>query len=235
MKKMSALLAIAAIVSVSAANAAEYGKVYNGTEPVDTNLIINSEDGTGCGTLNLNADGSYENGFCWQYGGLVAPYYGAFAECYSANGNVCSVVLDLTQIGLHAGQTADVYVWEDGGGAPGNVLGVVTGYLPSGIAFWPSLSRHVADVSVAVAGNFWAGYWGNWPNGACAWYVGADLDGFGGCPYTNIAPGIGYPTGWQNASIVWGPTQALGIGVELGDGPVPTENTTWGAIKNLYN
>ncbi|MCC7142382.1 MAG: hypothetical protein IT349_09805, partial [Candidatus Eisenbacteria bacterium] len=58
MKKMSALLAIAAIVSVSAANAAEYGKVYNGTEPVDTNLIINSEDGTGCGTLNLNADGS---------------------------------------------------------------------------------------------------------------------------------------------------------------------------------
>ncbi|MCC7142087.1 MAG: hypothetical protein IT349_08310, partial [Candidatus Eisenbacteria bacterium] len=57
MKKLATLVALAALTA-GAANAAEYGKVYNGTEPVDTNLIINSEDGTGCGTLNLNADGS---------------------------------------------------------------------------------------------------------------------------------------------------------------------------------
>src|SRR5512146_463036 len=32
--------------------------------------------------LLLNADGSYENGYAWQYGGETPPYFGAFAEGY---------------------------------------------------------------------------------------------------------------------------------------------------------
>ena len=52
---------------------------------------------------------------------------------------------------------------------------------------------------------------------------------------TNIAPGIGFPTGWNDVSVVWGPTVALGIGAEvLPCEPTPTKTTSWGAIKALY-
>ena len=38
-----------------------------------------------------------------------------------------------------------------------------------------------------------------------------------------------------NVSVVWGPTQALGIGVRLTDcGSVPTRKSTWGGIKALF-
>ncbi|MFN8548669.1 MAG: hypothetical protein U0527_12080 [Candidatus Eisenbacteria bacterium] len=236
MKKLVTLVALAA-VTAGAAHAANYGKVYNGTDPVDTNLIL-PQDGTGCGTLNLNSDGGYENGYAWQYGGVVAPTYGAFAECYSgANVSLCSAVFDFTQVGFYAGQVMDVYVWGDAGGIPGNVLCVKNSVNPGAPAFWPSLSRHVVDLSGCCAdGNFWVGYWGNWPGQLAPWYVGADLDGFGGCPLSNVAPGIGFPTGWTNVSQIWGPTQALGIGCETTScGPVATEKATWGQIKNLYN
>lgn len=59
--------------------------------------------------------------------------------------------------------------------------------------------------------------------------------GFGGCPYSYIAPGIGYPTGWNNVGVAWGPKKVLGIGVELTDcGLVPTRKSTWGGIKALF-
>ena len=89
-----------------------------------------------------------------------------------------------------------------------------TGYLPGGGA--------VVDRGDAPCGT------------GPGWWVGADLDGPGGFPYTNIAPGIGFPTGWQDVSVLWGPTQALGIGAEvLPCDPVPTVGTTWGRIKAL--
>lgn len=236
MKKMVTLFALAAIVaSIGVASAADFGKVHNGSEVIHGTVVTG--DG-GCGVLSMNADGTYENGYCWQYGGVVAPNYGAFAECYAGNGKVCSVDLDLTQVGGFFGQTLDAYVWGDAGGAPGNVLCLKAGVNPGAPAFWPSLSRHAIalDDGCCVNGAFWAGYWGNWPGASCAFFIGADLDGFGGCPYTNIAPGIGFPTGWNNVSVAWGPTQAIGIGVELTDcGPVATDATTWGAIKNLFN
>ena len=184
----------------------------------------------------MNADASYENGYAWAYDGVVPPDYGAFAEKYfTPNFVVCSIVLDLTTVGDNP-DTADLYVWEDQNGAPGAVLATMTGYSPGAIAFWPSVSRHVASIdlhceSVPVT---WIGYWGNWPGRDPAWFVGADLDGFGGFPFANIAPGIGYPTGWNNVSVVWGPTQALGIGAEFDVCETPTRTMTWGAIKGLF-
>ena len=192
----------------------------------------------GCGTLLFNADGTYENGYAWQYGGVVPPDYGAFAEQYSTPGlQACSVVLDLTQVGLQAGQTLDAYAWASAGGAPGAVLSVAVGADPGPIAFWPGISRHT--IRLPATGNCedltWTGYWGNWPGSISGWYVGADLDGFGGCPVTLIAPGIGYPTGWHNVSLIWGPTQALGIGAEVIDcWPIPVRETGWGRIKALF-
>lgn len=169
--------------------------------------------------LLLNSDSTYENGYAWEYGGVREPNYGAFAECYSGTGTVCSVVLDLTQTGSQADKTLDAYVWEDDGGRPGAVLAVQMHVDPGPIAFWPSLSRHEVPISAIVDGPHWVGCWGDWPLGATGWFVGADLDGGApGCSSTNIAPDSGWPDeGWQNVSIVWAPTHALGIGLRLTD------------------
>ena len=65
-----------------------------------------------CGTLIFSADGTYENAYAWQYGGVVAPLYGAFAERFDSAGLiVCGIVMDLTQTGNDAGQTCDLYPW----------------------------------------------------------------------------------------------------------------------------
>lgn len=173
----------------------------------------------GCGDLLMNADETYENGYAWQYGGIAAPYFGAFAECYTTIGPVCGAAFDFTGIGYQSGQTMDVYAWESDGAEPGAVACVTVGVDPGPVAFWPALSRHVVElVGCPTSAEVWIGYWGNWPNDVSGWFVGADSNGFGGCPSTNIAAGIGYPTGWQDVSVVWGPTQALGIGALFGGG-----------------
>jgi hypothetical protein len=233
MKKLATLLAVAALVVGAAANAAEYSETGYSTDTI----LIDSGD-TGCGTLVMNADGTYENGYAWRYGGIVPPDYGAFAECYFGPAIVCSGVFDFSTTGTQAGQSMDIYIYCDAGGTPGPVM-CVQRVTPGPIAFWPSISRHTFPLTplcdLCGCDAWWIGYWGNWPGAVQGWFVGADLDGFGGCPYTNIAPGIGFPTGWNNVSIVWGPTQAIGIGAEIKGCDVPVLESTWGAIKALYN
>ncbi len=191
-------------------------------------------------TLLLNADGSYENGFTWWYGGEVAPYYGAFAEGYDATGSCCGQQWAITtESGMYQGQKADAYIWNSDGCNPTSVINVDYGLSVSTPAIWPSFT--LADINTTdevLAGNFFVGYWGEWPGAIAGWFIGADLDGFGGMPRTNIAPGIGYPTGWSNVSVIWGPTQAIGIGAYILTGPpppVPVSIQTWGRIKSLYH
>ncbi|MEZ4647655.1 MAG: hypothetical protein R3E97_02520 [Candidatus Eisenbacteria bacterium] len=231
MRKLTWLLAVTAMFVSGGAYASNVMSTGGGV-----GVLNDTYDGS-CGDLLFNADGTYENGYAWAYGGTYAPYYGAFAEKYDTNRKVCSVVMDLTQTGNQAGRTCDLYVWEDASGVPGPVLGVAFGHDPGTVAFWPSISRHVGSVTANCSSTdaTWVGYWGSWVDQIAAWFVTADLDGFGGSPFTCIAPGIGYPTGWNNVSIVWGPTQALGLGAEFVDcDVVPVENKTWGAIKSLY-
>jgi hypothetical protein len=235
MKKLAMLLAVGALVVGAAANAAEYAELGYRT---DTTLIDPGDNSCPDALLSMNHDGTSENGYAWRYGGIVAPDYGAFAECYPG-GSVCGAVFDLSTTGTQAGQSMDIYYYCDNGGIPGAVQAVMR-VTPGPIAFWPSVSRHTftlpEKVDMCCDGTLWVAYWGNWPGEIQGWFVAADLDGFGGCPYTNIAPGIGYPTGWNNVSVVWGPTQALGIGVlSKACGGVPVLDSTWGEIKNLYN
>jgi hypothetical protein len=83
--------------------------------------------------------------------------------------------------------------------------------------------------------QWWVGFWGNWPGELQGWLIGADLDGPGSAPKTNIAPGIGFPTGWQNVSVAFGPTRALAIGAEIVEcQPTPAKQSTWGIVKALY-
>lgn len=169
--------------------------------------------------LYANYDGSFENGYCWQYGGIVPPYYGAFAERHSVTGDLCGIQLALSTLeGMQTDQTMDLYVWSSDGVNPANVLAIMPGVNPCTIDIWPNVT--IVDIplgSIQATGDIFLGFWGNWPGAWAGWYVAADLDGFGGGgPRTNIAPGIGYPTGWQHVEVVWGPTQALGIGAWVG-------------------
>jgi hypothetical protein len=200
----------------------------------------------GFGNLFINSDEQYENGYTWHLQGEQPPYYGAFAECFTASSGweVCAAVFDLTVVYDDGHYLLDAYVWADDQGMPGNVLAVVTGFDPNPIALWPNVSRYTVDISTPVDGPFWVGEWGDWPNGgnSARWFIAADEEGSDfGCPFTNIAPGIGYPSGWQHCSVVWRNAQALGIGhhghrqsAEVPAQPGRGEIASWGMVKSLY-
>jgi len=189
-------------------------------------------------TLLLNYDGSAENGYCWHYHGTIPPYFGAFAECYPydpVNAEVCGIQLHLTSLDYPC-LPLDAYVWQDEAGVPGQVLSMTPALDPCPVSQWPSVSTHdLALEPVLVSGSYWVGFWVDLSMQPCGWFVAADTDGPGGCPYTNIAPGIGYPSGWQSVSVVWGPTQAVGIGAWARPaGENATAATSWGHVKLLY-
>lgn len=234
-----ALLGVAGSVNAATPTHGSVGKGHG--------VDVPSGDTNCGGTLRMNFDGSAENGYGWMYGGIVPPYYGAFAECYNVTGVISGVELKLTGVGDPC-QPCDVYLWNDGGGQPGAALGVVAGYNPCPVATWPNVSTHDLCCGSEANGPVWVGYWaGAFANQRCGYYVAADTNGFGGCPLTNVAPGIGYPTGWINTSAIWAWTQAIGIGVWAGGdvvigcsfGPPPPssvpaareELSSWGRIK----
>lgn len=199
------------------------------------------------GAVVLHGDGTYENAYAWSHGGQVAPDYGAFAERFEGSASICNIVVDLTQIGNYAGQTVDVYIWNNlqnlGQDQPGSVITLIPGSSMGPVAFWPQMSRHLISLPEAqtVTGPFWVGIWGDWPAAANAWYVAADEDGItnSGTPMTNVAPGQPYPVGWNPTDTIWEQTNALGIGFR-GDyltSSVPVDGvqrTTFGRVKSLF-
>jgi hypothetical protein len=212
--------------------------------------ILNT-DGTrdfpcGYGHFFINSDEQYENGYTWHLCGEQFPYYGAFAECFTAPSGweVCGAAFDLTVVYNDGSYLLDAYVWADDQGMPGNVLAVVAGYDPNPIALWPNISRITVPITAPVDGPFWVGEWGEWPDGgnSTRWFIAADEEGPGsGCPFTNIAPGCGYPTGWHNCNVIWQNARALGIGYHghtlLSDVPAQAargEIASWGKVKSLY-
>lgn len=188
-----------------------------------------------CGERLMNAETQYD-GYAWQYGGVVPPDYGSWAECYEGAYEVCAAVFNLTQLGNQQGQTMDVYVWDDGGGIPGNVVCFRANIDPGPIAPYPDQSTHAVPLEgCCVEGSWWIGCWPNWPGQQAGWFIANDIYGSGTCAKTKIAPGIGFPTGWQNVSIVWGPTPAMWIGADVRPClPTPAHGASWGRIKSLY-
>ncbi len=232
MKKLATLLAV--LLLVAGASAANIGNMAGG---VETTVVEPGTD-TCVQTLYQNHDGSFENGFCWQYGGIAPPYYGAFAEGFTGlgTGYVECMAIWATQVGNYFGQTCDIYIWQGGvSGAPSTVLWQGTGAFTS-IPYWPTVGRNDFNVGFCLEGDFAVGYWVDASASVCPWYVGADLDGFGGYPWTNVAAGTGYPTGWQHPGVVWTSyyPQSLGFGVFFQAGMTPVEAATWGQIKNLF-
>jgi hypothetical protein len=231
MKAFTTLLAILAIAAST--HAADFSSTGSSTETT----IINTGTDQCAMPLHYNHDYSFENGLCWQYGGIVAPTYGAFAEGFNLGmGTIECLAIWVTQLGNYAGRTCDLYVWRGGvTSAPGNVLWVVTGWAFTSIPYWPSIGQNNFEVGSGVTGEFAAGYWADFSSEVCQWYIACDEDGFGGSPWTNIAPGGGYPSGWQNPAVVWGACQSLGIGIYFDDSIFsPVETATWGRIKGLF-
>lgn len=237
MKKLAVLFAILGVFVAGAANADNTAFIQG------QGVHAPGADVDPCPTsvLHQNHDGSTENAFTWQMGGVAAPDYGAFAEGYDGiGGSVCGAQLLLTHWGSMTGSgTIDVYVWDYDHSTdnPGTVLSMTNDVAISGVGYWPSISTFDLDIvdAAATANGFFVGYWpqsfvGVLANFGCA----MDEDGFGGVPRTNIAPGIGYPTGWGNPSVAGYILQAFGLGGWVQD-VVPVEETSWGAIKNLYN
>lgn len=234
MKKGIVFLMVVAIVGVS--TPASAGPNETGFSRNTTIVEGPSPDGDCPGELDCNWDGTIENGYSWGVGGVVPPDYGSFGDCYD-NAFVCEGHFYFTQLGYYAGQTADIYIWADEGGLPGNVVCSSLGQGPGQIALWPSCSAHKFALNCDTGGAHFLGYWGDWPGMVEGWFICADEDGPMSCPVTKIAPGIGnYPSGWQPITVV--PTfagcKSLGICEWFGEPPVATESTTWGRIKALY-
>lgn len=136
----------------------------------------------------------------------------------------------------------DVYVWDDSGNQPGTVLWTFAGFPVDLASSWPAMSRVSIPVDpplrcVAITGSAaWAGFWGDWPDGPAAAFLGVDQDGLGASGMTRVVPELGFPSGWQDISVAWVGVTALGIGVMAEPcGQDPVLSTTWGAIKRLYN
>jgi hypothetical protein len=197
---------------------------YDGSVGYGHGIELPNSDPIPCphASLVLNFDGSAENGYCWQYGGILPPFYGAFAECgdFGAGKTICGIELLLTGLG-HPRIPCDLYVWADGGGLPGNVLSMTPAVDPGEVPLWPSVRAHNLPIAeTRVEGVAWFGYWANYNHRPCGYFIAADTNGIGGCPYTNVAPGIGYPTGWNAVGVVWGPTQSIAIGAWCRNEPV---------------
>lgn len=190
-----------------------------------------------CGELRLHSDGTWENGYAWSDSYSPPPDYGAFAECYSGVGEICTLVYWVTDIGFHYGGVFDAFVWQDDGtGQPGNVLCTRVAIDPGTIPEWPAVRQlDVALENCCVSGNWWVGFRGTW--GLPAFWVLADTNGPNqGCPMTKIRPGVTWPEGWQDVSVIYPEeTKSLGIGAYLRPcAPVAAERASWGRVKALY-
>jgi hypothetical protein len=201
------------------------------------------------GSVVMNFD-EVSDGIAWQYGGVEPPYYGAMANYFPGVNRVSGIRLYMTRNGAMA-YTAlplDIYVWAtDASGCPTAVMGVTSGVTFAMPAAWPEVSCvDVAINQVSVNGRCAVGYWPPWPGGAAQWYIAAD-DCDSGTGLTNVAPGIGYPSGWQGVSVMpWcvptgtgtpcgGRDGCIGIGMWTPDSSgVAVETSSWGSIKNLF-
>ncbi len=201
-------------------------------------LMALSANAAAAQQLLLTADGTWENGWAWFGYESPAPDFGAFAECYSGEYEVLAVQLSVTGNGFQDPPYADVFVWDDdGNGLPGQVRCIApNAFLPPPL--YPDWSTFEVPVGpgCCVSGTWWVGFRGVWGGSNLGFYIAADQNGPNrGCSLTNIAPGLGYPEGWQDVAVRWEPTQALGIGAIVGPcAPVAVAGRTWGAVKALY-
>lgn len=189
--------------------------------------------------IEYNHDGDFEFEIAWGYDGVQAPDYGAFGEAYSVNyGLLNGVVLWLTQDGTYQGQLFDLYVWAGGYcGEPMSVIWIEPGLEPQSLPVWPEVGENYYQVEVWVDYDCTVGYWGDWPDQPPGFFVAVDETlTENGHPWTHVAPGQPYPSGWQHPDVVWDRRhcESLGLGIDVDRQPSPAEAPTWGTVKSLF-
>ncbi len=186
--------------------------------------------------LYFHHDGTFEYGFCWFCDGCVdPPYDGALAEAFDLGPGVISAgAFWLTSSGCQYSVSSDIFVWAGGlTGPPGEVVAVVSNIELPEPPLWPQVAQMDTAIHAVVDGEFTIGYWSPWAGTCCA-YLAADLNGPGGHPWTNVAEGLEWPSGWQHPEVVWEPPiQSLGIGVYFAAETSGAESPTWEAVSNL--
>lgn len=205
-------------------------------ESAETTVLPSTDDPPCDGTFMINGDEDWENAWAWDPAGNVPPDFGGFADGYVGTGTVCGIRAYLTTIPgyFNGDETADAYVYESDGVNPTTVLSVTVDIDIEEPGHWPEISTHEIEVPpTQVDGDFFVYLWGNYPDGR-GWFVAADYNGPPGLPRTKVAPGLGYPEGWQDVEILWGETAAMGVGVYLDTDPSPVESPTWGRIRSLF-
>lgn len=202
-------------------------------------LVPASPAGDRC--LMIHHDGTFEQPLYWDGNGVMTPYYGAFGEGYAPGyGVVVAAHLWLSQDGSYAGQTFDLYFWSGGvEGAPGQVIDVIPRLRPQNLPIWPEVGDNIYITQLYIETDITVGFWGNWPGMPAGFEVGADEEGIDtGHPWTNIAPGLPWPSGWQHPDVVWDyprrHTESLGLGIDVDRGPSPVVAPTWGSVKSLF-
>lgn len=202
----------------------------------DTVIFPSQSDDCAEGVLVYNHDGSFENGYAWGFGGIEPPYYGAFGEAYELGpGEIVCGAYWLTHVYEWPEYAIDLYVWEGGvTREPDAVLCMVPDVVPENVPHWPDCGQNDIELRCCVEGEFTVGYWWGYPTDPRRLFICSDENGAPGFPWTCIAPGIGYPTGWQHPNVVFPECQSLGCGVYFGEGPSPSEGRTWGRVRALF-
>lgn len=172
-------------------------------------------------------DGSFEADVSWTTWMSPPPSGtgGAFAQRTWAKGTVDSI-----RVGLHAmfdgpippTVTVDVYVWADASGAPGALL---RSRLNQVLALPPVPDPNGEGWTLAVGltpvatDNPWIGVRVRASAaGSATLAVRSDLDGGNDVPpLTNVPAGAPFPSGWQPASLIFGPLAALALEPEMLD------------------
>ena len=234
MRCSSALLLCVVIVSLagSPADPENYAELGYSEDTVNT-----GDQSDQCvGVQVYNHDYSFENGYCWQLDGAAPPYYGAFAEAFDVGPAVVECGLYwFTDIGYMPTVIVDVYLWQGGVTTPpGDVLFVRPEVNLGAVGFWPQCTLTEATIECCVDGEFTVGYWADFCWDECLWYVCVDENGSGGNPWTHIAPGLGYPTGWNHPNVVFPDCVSMGIAATITEEPSPARSKTWGEIKALF-
>lgn len=165
------------------------------------------------------ADDTWEDAYGWQFESVLPPMYGAFAEHFVLEREMIGAYFQFTTMGEVGAGVMDAFVWADDAGRPGPVLAMRAGVLVVDVPAFPEVRGVDIQGLHAPAGlSCWLGYWGAWPGQPAGWRLAVDRDGpGGGLPSTNVAPGQGWPEGWQPMAEIFGPTAAVGISVLYDD------------------
>ncbi len=245
-RSLEICLCLAAGVGLGTATlAAGYRSLGPGPAPV----ALEAEEPQPPRELRFHHDGTFEDAFCFQLAGVAPPHYGAFAEGFTSGRQdylISEIALWVTQVGYYGSEPLDLYIWHGGvAGPPGLVLYLSAGRQLQNVPMWPLVAENRLSVSALLPpGDFSVGFWANFSQICCTWFIASDRSGNPGQPWVNVAPGVGFPSGWRHPEILWSPpVRSLGLGATVipynlgvpeappGEAPVAS---TWGRIKDLY-